>query len=473
MGQSKIFSACAASLVMLSGLSLSATETEGRALAMAEDAKTVVASSVEVPTSKEFKAFTGKIQGNRVRLRLDPSMEGKILRELTQDDLFLVLSEENDYFAIKPPNDLKAYVYRTFVLDGVIEGSKVNIRLEPHLESPVIAQMNTGDSVTGIVSSVNSKWLEIKVPESTRFYIAKEFVAFAGEESLLADLEQRRSEVHHLVNSAYLIAQAELRKNFTEIDFPRMEKAFEDVIANYTDFPVQVKKAEEVLNLVRETYLQKKVAFLESKTQKSSQNWAQKSQALSEEIASYEQRLADLEGELSFLPIDSVSLANKKEKKEEAPAAKVAVARVEEPLAIIAEAPMETLRDNEELRFPLAIEGSHRPSDLSELMTMWASIEQALFHQWAAKNPGKTSSDFALEEKLNEQVLSGVVEMYTRPVKNRPGDFLLKENKRTVAFLYSTKVDLQEVLGQQVTIRVNKRPNNNFAFPAFHVISAE
>lgn len=47
------------------------------------------------------------------------------------------------------------------MLDNTIEGNRVNVRLEPNLEAPIIAQLNAGDKIEGQISALNSKWYEI------------------------------------------------------------------------------------------------------------------------------------------------------------------------------------------------------------------------------------------------------------------------------------------------------------------------
>ncbi|MBA2727993.1 MAG: hypothetical protein H0U49_07460 [Parachlamydiaceae bacterium] len=60
-------------------------------------------------------------------------------------------------------------------------------------------------------------------------------------------------------------------------------------------------------------------------------------------------------------------------------------------------------------------------------------------------------------------------------MKNKPGDFLLLSSisNLPIAYLYSTAVNLQDKLGRIATVQVVKRPNNNFAFPAYYVIFVE
>jgi hypothetical protein len=144
-------------------------------------------------TKTSFSAFTGKVIKNKVRLRLQPNLDSMILREFQPNDLVVVVGENEEFYAINPPEDIKAFIFRTFVLDGFIEGNRVNVRLEPDLSAPVIAQMNTGDPVKGEISAQDKKWMEISLPASVQFYVAKEYVEKIGDASVYATLTNERA----------------------------------------------------------------------------------------------------------------------------------------------------------------------------------------------------------------------------------------------------------------------------------------
>src|SRR6185436_15600633 len=76
---------------------------------------------------KPFSPFTGKVKGRKVRLRAQPDLDGRVVRELGGQDMLVVVGEKGDFYAVEPPSGLKAYVFRSFVLDGVVEGNRVNV----------------------------------------------------------------------------------------------------------------------------------------------------------------------------------------------------------------------------------------------------------------------------------------------------------------------------------------------------------
>ncbi len=220
----------------------------------------------EAPAST-FEAFTGKITRNKVRMRIQPTLDGKIMKELVRGDMVIVTGEANDYYAVQPPKETKAYIFRTFVLDNVVEGKHVNIRIEPDLEAPIIGQLNNGDHVEGTVSPLNSKWLEIAPPAQVKFYISKEYVEKIGDASMMARINQRRDEVNQLLETAYQESQNELQKPFETIHIEPVLEKLHAVINNYTDFPDQGARAQELLTQVQDSYIQKKLAYLEAKAQ--------------------------------------------------------------------------------------------------------------------------------------------------------------------------------------------------------------
>ncbi|MBB63749.1 MAG: hypothetical protein CMO81_01660 [Waddliaceae bacterium] len=422
---------------------LSSFCTLGVSTLSAEEASNTPSVVTEATTSQtvEFKEFTGRVTRNRVRLRSGSSLESKVVQEMGRDDLLIVQGEQDDFYEIAPPAGTHAYVFRTFVLDGIVEGDRVNVRLKPELESPVIAQLNTGDRVEGSICTDNKKWLEITPPESTRFYIAKEYVEYAGGPDLLAKMAKREREVQDTLNSAFLISQTELQKPFPDINLERAKASFEKVIADYPEFTEQIAKAEEGLNIVDQAYLQKKIAHLEVRARKNTDSWNTENQNLSEQLGQYKENLAKLEERLreeSGLPISLVNLDK------DLPDAAKENERSKETIV-----PQKILVD-----------------------ASWGQQEEEQYQNWLEDHQG-TREEFYSFEQIEATRLTGIIKPYTRNVKNKPGDYVLVDEKRhmPIAYLYSTRMPLEQAVGKTVQIVGARRPNNHFAYPAYHVIS--
>lgn len=371
-----------------------------------------------VEETKPFHAFTGKITGNKVRLRQHASLDSPIIKELVNGDLILALGEEEDFFAVQPPASIKGYIFRTFVLDNVVEGNKVNVRLEPDLNSPVVAQLNGGDRVDGTVSTLNNKWLEIPLPSTARLYVAKEYVEEVGNASLLAILEKKKADVSSLLTSTCSASQTEMQKSYTEMNIDGIVTNFHKIIKSYSDFPEHVTKAKESLAQLQECYIQKKIAYLESKNLSNSSDLAQKNQ------------------QIEFIPFEQEQ-------------DQTLTSETSEP-----------------------VEDQHRQTiKINE----WIAVEAKIYEIWATDHDGLSEEQFYMEQQEQSLTLNGTIEPYIRSIKNKPGNYLLvnKSNQLPIAYLYSTKVDLQEKLGKEAVIKVVPRPNNNFAYPAYFVLSVE
>ncbi len=395
------------------------------------------AKSESRPTSQaiamKFQPFTGKITKNRVRIRLQPTYDGPVLRELSRNDLIVVLGETEDFYAIQPPSDFRAYVFRTFVLDDVIEGNRVNIRLKPELDAPVVAQLNSGDRVDGSIYSKNNKWLEIKLPDTSRFYIAKEYVEKAGDAGLKARLDKKHDEAVQLLDISDAMSKGELQKPFEQTNIEGIKANYQRLMQDYPEFPEIGTRAKDALTSLQEAYTTKKLAYLEQQSRLST-SAMETNKKLTAELQAQKNKVSQLEQQME----KSRQLATT-------------------PQPIIIEAT------------------SNKPTQLPINMAAWLPIEENLFNVWSQQTGKHNPQDFYEEQRTQGFVLKGIVDPYNRPVKNKPGDYMLLSagSKLPIAFLYSTHINLQDYIGHEVAIRVSPRSNNNFAFPAYFVLSLE
>ncbi len=351
-----------------------------------------------------YKAFTGRINGSNVRLRVGPDLESSIVSELSKDDLLVITGQKGEFYAVQPLSEQKAYIFRSFILDGVVEGNRVNVRLKPDLEAPVIGHLSSGSKVDGNVCEGNHKWLQIEPPASTHFFVAKEYVDHIGGPELKGIKDKRCASVNQLLDSANLLTQAEMRKPYNEVDIDRLTHNYQTVINDYVDFPEHCTKAKKNLSKLQEEYLQKKIAYLESRAEHMGK--------------------AALSGDAEHFATVS--------------------------------------HDTSE-------EEMHH----TDRMKIWEPLEEAIYLTWSGMHHAKTMDDFYAAQKLKSVKLSGIIEAYTDPVKCKPGDYILRQEGVPAAYLYSTNINLQALVGKRVTLLASSRSNNNFAFPAYYVLDTE
>src|SRR5579872_1646750 len=195
---------------------------------------------------------------------------------------------------------------------------------------------------------MNHKWLEIAPPKGTKFYVSKEFINNAGGPEHLATMERRRSQVDELLTSAYFNAEAECKKNYEEMVPQNAIDQFQTILKNFVDFPEACAQAKEGLALLKETYLNKKIAYLESK--------AELSPVAKEEL-------------LAKHSSENVDFSSKIDPE-------------------------------------LWSKRTHKKDNL----TFWDTLEESLYLSWSAFHSGKKFDDFYAEQKANASVLTGKLE---------------------------------------------------------------
>ncbi len=209
-------------------------------------------------TENNLDSFTGRVNSNKVRLRTEPNVDSSIVGEAKLGQHFLVVGQVNDFYVVRPSSDTKFYVYRIYVIDGMIEGNNVNVRLQPDIESPIVMQVQSGTNVYGDISKTHSKWLEIQPPEGTYFYIAQEFVERIGDSEYIFKAESREKEVAELLQQMQKNVTEEMKKPFHAMDMEEAEHISMKFITYYNDFKEEMQQVTQLLHQLKEDYLTKK-----------------------------------------------------------------------------------------------------------------------------------------------------------------------------------------------------------------------
>jgi len=387
-----------------------------------------------LPSPVKFDSFTGKITKYKVRLRLHPNYDDAVLRELNLNDYVVVLGESNDFYAIQPPEDIRGYVFRSYILDNVVEGDRVNIRLQPDRGATILGQLRAGDRVEVNPATSGHKWLQIQLPPWIHFYVAKEYIEKVGDAGFKERLNQKRQAAYDLLNITDAMSRVELQQPFDQMGIAGIKANYQRIINDYSDFPEATEKAKLSLVAIQEIYTAKKIAYLEEQSRLASAI-AEANKALNAELYAQRNKMAYLQQQIEQ----------------------------HRPVATPSQSPIKT---------------PPPPKKLTQVIpniSLWLPIEDRLFSEWSQQNGHRSPQDFYETQRREGFALKGIIDPYTRPVKNRPGDYMLlnSESKLPIAFLYSTHINLQESIGREVSIIVSPRKNNNFAFPAYFVLSVE
>ena len=232
-----------------------------------------------------IKAFTGKVKGNKVRLRSHADTESAIIKELQKGELLTIVAEQGDFWVVEPSSSMKAYIHRSYVLDDVVEGNRVNVRLQPSIEAPVLTHVHSGEKVSGAICSANNKWMEVSLPAGVHFFVAKQFIENIGSPEVKHQHENRKQMVVQLLESAQYFSKAELEKDYPDIDFDKVSHNYQAIIQDFAEFTEHTLMAKEELALFQEEYIDKRLAFAEMKTQKEQEALAAAEAAFAQKIS--------------------------------------------------------------------------------------------------------------------------------------------------------------------------------------------
>ena len=105
--------AASASLIADDRMNVGVTKEHHIPQTVTKLAKTSAEVSV-ADTDANYKAFTGRILGGGVRMRLHADVDSSVVKELAKNDLVVVRSEKADFYAVEPPSDLKVYIFRRY-----------------------------------------------------------------------------------------------------------------------------------------------------------------------------------------------------------------------------------------------------------------------------------------------------------------------------------------------------------------------
>ena len=126
-----------------------------------------------------FKSYSTSndvvITGNRVSIRLSPSIKGELLDRAMLGDHFSSVTESNGWQGISAPDFISAWVHSDYVSNNIVLPKKLNVRIGPNKNYGVLAILSEGQEVNPI--EVFNEWIKINPPSNSVVWISKDFVS--------------------------------------------------------------------------------------------------------------------------------------------------------------------------------------------------------------------------------------------------------------------------------------------------------
>jgi len=126
-----------------------------------------------------FKSYSTSndvvITGNRVSIRLSPSIKGELLDRAMLGDHFSSVTESNGWQGISAPDFISAWVHSDYVSNNIVLPKKLNVRIGPNKNYGVLAILSEGQEVNQI--EIFNEWIKINPPSNSVVWISKDFVS--------------------------------------------------------------------------------------------------------------------------------------------------------------------------------------------------------------------------------------------------------------------------------------------------------
>jgi uncharacterized protein YgiM (DUF1202 family) len=195
--------------------------------------------------------FLGEVNKDKINLRAGPSINYESLYKLTKGEKLRVISEKYNWYKVVLPEYItcfisKKYVKRINKRDGIVTGSRVNLRAGPDNTATIIGQVNKNQRVK--IIRILPEWYAISTPLDLAFgWVHKKFID--SRQHLASDIKNLESKQ---LEGAVKIEPKEEIVNRKQTLITQKEKSKAKIASNLTN--KEIKKADSQITASGKIY---------------------------------------------------------------------------------------------------------------------------------------------------------------------------------------------------------------------------
>ena len=121
-----------------------------------------------------------RVTGDRVSLRAAPSLEAGVLDRAMRGDVFRELGRTNEWVAVEAPEYVDAWVSESYVTNGVVIPSRLNVRSGPNRNYAVLTVVEEGTKLEELDRF--HAWVKVVPPEGSRVWIHVDYTELVPPE---------------------------------------------------------------------------------------------------------------------------------------------------------------------------------------------------------------------------------------------------------------------------------------------------
>jgi hypothetical protein len=100
----------------------------------------------------------------------------------------------------------------------------------------------------------------------------------------------------------------------------------------------------------------------------------------------------------------------------------------------------------------------------------WVDLETNIYSRWKQQHLNGDYQQFLTTESEFTRLEQGRIVKVHKVSLNHPGDFILYNGKKPVAYIFSTTIDLNDYNNIEKKLMLTERPNNMWGLPAYKVV---
>lgn len=129
--------------------------------------------------SGETGGLPARVSGSNVNLRTGPSRRADIVGQLPRGTEVLVVLTDGEWSSIVPPEGTAGWVSRSYLEDGVVTGSRINLRAGPSVAYASLMTLDEGAEVS--VIEERDGWAKIELPDTVRLWMSSRYLSAVPE----------------------------------------------------------------------------------------------------------------------------------------------------------------------------------------------------------------------------------------------------------------------------------------------------
>ena len=115
------------------------------------------------------------VTGDRVSIRLSPSLDGELLDRAMFGDHFSSLTKSNGWQGIIAPSYIPAWIHSNYVSNNIILAKKLNVRVGPNRNYGVLTVLSKGEEIIEIEKF--NDWIKISPPSNSVVWISNDYLS--------------------------------------------------------------------------------------------------------------------------------------------------------------------------------------------------------------------------------------------------------------------------------------------------------